>query len=53
VAGFEVSNTDFDYFETDNRSIYVINGVGSRFFGNFNTNLMGYPIAGIKIGHMN
>jgi hypothetical protein len=38
VAGLGVSMIDTDNFEKNNTSIYVTNGVGSRFFSNFNTN---------------
>ena len=38
VAGLGASMIDTDNFEKNNTSIYVTNGVGSRFFSNFNTN---------------
>jgi hypothetical protein len=38
VAGLGALMIDSDNFEKNNTSIYVTNGVGSRFFGNFNTN---------------
>jgi hypothetical protein len=38
VAGLGASMIDTDNFEKNNTSIYVTNGVGSRFFNNFNTN---------------
>jgi hypothetical protein len=38
VADLGVSMIDTDNFEKNNTSIYVTNGVGSRFFSNFNTN---------------
>jgi hypothetical protein len=38
VAGLGASMIDTDNFEKNNTSIYVTNGVGSRFFTNFNTN---------------
>jgi hypothetical protein len=39
VAGLGASMIDTDNFEKNNTSIYVTNGVGSRFFSNFNTNM--------------
>ena len=38
MAGLGASMIDTDNFEKNNTSIYVTNGVGSRFFSNFNTN---------------
>jgi hypothetical protein len=40
LAGLGASMIDTDNFEKNNTgtSIYVTNGVGSRFFSNFNTN---------------
>jgi hypothetical protein len=38
VAGLGALMIDTDDFEKNNISIYVTNGVGSRFFSNFNTN---------------
>ena len=38
MAGLGASLIDTDNFEKNNTSIYVTNGVGSRFFSNFNTN---------------
>jgi hypothetical protein len=38
VAGLGALVIDTDNFEKDNTSIYVTNGVGSRFFSNLNTN---------------
>jgi hypothetical protein len=38
VAGLGALMIDTDNFEKNNTSIYVTNGVGSRFFSNFNTN---------------
>jgi hypothetical protein len=39
VAGLEALMIDTDNFEKNNTSIYVTNGVGSRFFSKFNTNV--------------
>jgi hypothetical protein len=38
LAGLGALMIDSDNFEKNNTSIYVTNGVVSRFFGNFNTN---------------
>jgi hypothetical protein len=38
VAGLGALMIDTDNFENNNTSIYVTDGVGSRFFSNFNTN---------------
>jgi hypothetical protein len=37
-AGLGALMIDTNNFEKNNTSIYVTNGVGSRFFSNFNTN---------------
>jgi hypothetical protein len=37
MAGLGALMIDSDNFEKNCLSIYVTNGVGSRFFGNFNT----------------
>jgi hypothetical protein len=44
VAGLGALIIDSDNFEKNNTSIYVTNGVGSRFFGNFNTNAGSYAV---------
>jgi hypothetical protein len=38
VAGLVALMINSDNYEENNTSIYVTNAVGSRFFGNFNTN---------------
>jgi hypothetical protein len=38
VAGLGALMIETDNFEKNNTSLYVTNGVGSRFFSNFNTN---------------
>jgi hypothetical protein len=44
VSGRSRGFDDSDNFEKNNTSIYVTNGVGSRFFGNFNTNAGSYAV---------
>jgi hypothetical protein len=39
MAGLGALMIDTDHFEKNNTSIYVTNGVGSRFFSNFDTNI--------------
>jgi hypothetical protein len=39
LAGLGALMIDADNFEKNNKSIYVTNGVGSRFFSHFDTNV--------------